>query len=313
VNAPISNSADVEILIAAAWDTAPVGASHSLQVFLRKTAGVQTDYGATLLHNVSDGKLYLSLIKQLATVTTTIAAGVVVGNSYTLGENWWIRFQVVGTTVRARAWEDGFSEPSTWQVVATDTDVTTGGEVGIKGLLGVGSSVAVTWSIDQVTIQHPVYGAGGMAVDAVTELALYQLLDADASASDTATPAFPSTNTDTGTGGDNASFNANYPVTDTASGADGASVTRIAWFVDDTGTADEAASLNFGVSDEGGIAGEDAVVQVALITADDFASGTDTVKRNRHAPDPANQIHLIQRPVDTIDVLIEDRELLLIQ
>jgi hypothetical protein len=36
------------------------------------------------------------------------------------------RFQVVGTTLQARIWADGNSEPSTWNVVATDSSITSG-------------------------------------------------------------------------------------------------------------------------------------------------------------------------------------------
>lgn len=46
----------------------------------------------------------------------------------------WVRFRVNGSTIRARAWADGDSEPGTWQCDATDTTYTTLGHVGaLKG------------------------------------------------------------------------------------------------------------------------------------------------------------------------------------
>jgi hypothetical protein len=55
--------------------------------------------------------------------------------SVTSGTWCWVRFRVNGSTVQARAWADGDSEPGTWQCSDTDTTYTTLGHVGaIKGL-----------------------------------------------------------------------------------------------------------------------------------------------------------------------------------
>lgn len=46
----------------------------------------------------------------------------------------WVRFRVNGTTIRARAWADGDSEPGTWQCDTTDSTYSTAGHVGaLKG------------------------------------------------------------------------------------------------------------------------------------------------------------------------------------
>jgi hypothetical protein len=54
--------------------------------------------------------------------------------SVTSGTWCWVRFRVNGSTVQARVWADGDSEPGTWQCSATDTTYATAGHVGaIKG------------------------------------------------------------------------------------------------------------------------------------------------------------------------------------
>ena len=42
------------------------------------------------------------------------------------GTWYWLRFRVSGTQLRARAWADGDTEPSTWAITATDATVTAG-------------------------------------------------------------------------------------------------------------------------------------------------------------------------------------------
>lgn len=44
-----------------------------------------------------------------------------VSKSFSLNTWYWIRFQKRGTTLRARAWQDGSAEPGTWDVSVTDS------------------------------------------------------------------------------------------------------------------------------------------------------------------------------------------------
>ena len=37
------------------------------------------------------------------------------------GTRWWIRLRAEGTTVQARFWRDGTSEPTTWKASVTDS------------------------------------------------------------------------------------------------------------------------------------------------------------------------------------------------
>lgn len=55
--------------------------------------------------------------------------------------NYWILLECVGTTVRAKVWEDGEAEPGSWTVSAVDSDVSlTEGRQGVGVFNGIGSS-----------------------------------------------------------------------------------------------------------------------------------------------------------------------------
>jgi RHS repeat-associated protein len=56
---------------------------------------------------------------------------------------YWIRFRVEGTTLSARIWEDGTTEPTTWTVSVTDSSISGPGTAGVRAY-GDGTS----WNID---------------------------------------------------------------------------------------------------------------------------------------------------------------------
>lgn len=49
----------------------------------------------------------------------------------TVGTFYWIRFDVQGSTLQARFWQDGTSEPSTWNLTVTDTTYASAGSAGL--------------------------------------------------------------------------------------------------------------------------------------------------------------------------------------
>ena len=51
----------------------------------------------------------------------------------TSGAKQWVRFQVIGATVRVRFWRDGQAEPSTWNASFTNTAVVGAGRVYLAG------------------------------------------------------------------------------------------------------------------------------------------------------------------------------------
>lgn len=60
-----------------------------------------------------------------------------------------MRFQVVGTTLRAKAWAVAQREPSMWQVETTDTSLSAAGQIGMRSILSTLNTnvlpVTVSW------------------------------------------------------------------------------------------------------------------------------------------------------------------------
>lgn len=75
--------------------------------------------------------------------------GKFVANSYTLlgtadvgtwtpGIPWHVRFRVQGTSLAAKAWQEGGSEPTNWSLFVTDTDIVAGNSVYARSFKGSG-------------------------------------------------------------------------------------------------------------------------------------------------------------------------------
>ena len=70
------------------------------------------------------------------------------GQTYVANDTWWLRAKVEGQTISARAWKNGTTEPTQWQLVATVTSSTVSvGSVGLSasavpGFTNVGATLA---------------------------------------------------------------------------------------------------------------------------------------------------------------------------
>jgi hypothetical protein len=72
-----------------------------------------------------------------ANARTLIGDGGVVG-SWVTGIPWHVRFRVQGSTLSARAWQEGSAEPMNWQVVSVDTNLVAGNRVYARGFKASG-------------------------------------------------------------------------------------------------------------------------------------------------------------------------------
>ncbi|KQZ89224.1 hypothetical protein ASD62_07795 [Phycicoccus sp. Root563] len=152
------SSSGVDILTTYALDKVPTGSGHYVSVLGRRisTAG---DYRAKV-HLTSNGGVGLSLQRATtAGAETALAAETTVpGVTLAAGDQLRVRVQVVGTsptTVRARVWKVGATEPATWQ--KTVTDATAGfqvaGSLGFYGYLsGSATNGPVTMSVDDLVV-----------------------------------------------------------------------------------------------------------------------------------------------------------------
>jgi hypothetical protein len=95
------------------------------RVYLRGSgaSGSETGYFAGL---VSGGGL--ALYKLVSGVQTVIGTAPF---SWSLSNWYWVRLRANGTSITAKVWQDGNTEPGTWNINASDTSVSSGGWVGV--------------------------------------------------------------------------------------------------------------------------------------------------------------------------------------
>lgn len=137
------SSDDTDVQVVVAPQSAITGSSAYLSLIGRRVA--TTDYRARVVIDPT-GKVVIQAIAG----STTLKAVTVSGLSYTAGDQLQLRLQVFGTsptTVQARVWKVGTTEPSTWQVSTTDSTagLQTAGSIGIGTYLG-GAATTLPYS-----------------------------------------------------------------------------------------------------------------------------------------------------------------------
>ena len=118
----VSSSA-TDLYLTFATDKPASGSGVYLSAIGRRVSGAG-EYRAKLLLT-SNGSVALSLIRTTSTgAETTIASALTIpGLNYAVGDKLAMRLQVTGTgptTIRAKVWELGTAEPTTWQRTVTD-------------------------------------------------------------------------------------------------------------------------------------------------------------------------------------------------
>lgn len=78
-----------------------------------------------------------TMAKQVAYSTTALASK---NQTFTNGTWYKLRFQAIGTTIRARIWEQSATEPGTWDMSVTDSTFTGAGKVGLCGRNGTANA-----------------------------------------------------------------------------------------------------------------------------------------------------------------------------
>lgn len=105
----------------------PVGANYQARVVARAQSDARNGYTAVITHTTA-GALRWSLQRVVnggGTGTVTLGSGTLLASG-AAGTKWWIRLDVQGTQIKARFWQDGTAEPSTWKVNASDSQWASG-------------------------------------------------------------------------------------------------------------------------------------------------------------------------------------------
>jgi hypothetical protein len=122
---------DVDLQVKASWSVGAAGSVTAPVGLMARYMDSQNYYRADLRENAG-GQLDLRLIKVVAGVSTVLATAASVG-TYFPGDEWYVRFQVNGSSLRASAWKKDVNLiPWTWQVQHTDASLASAGKVGIR-------------------------------------------------------------------------------------------------------------------------------------------------------------------------------------
>lgn len=93
--------------------------------FTARYSATNNQYTARLTTNGASGSILMK--KNVSGTSTQLATKTVTLN----GSTWyWMRYRVQGTNLYAKQWADGSSEPSAWDITASDSAITSAGNVG---------------------------------------------------------------------------------------------------------------------------------------------------------------------------------------
>lgn len=111
-----------------------VGLRSILQTGNTNTLPVQFGFDDFTVTDGRGGTMALALQKQVGGTISTIGSEVTLPLNHTSGTYYWVRCQRVGgSTIQAKVWTDGSSEPGSWQSVQTDSTFTNG-KVGVRAV-----------------------------------------------------------------------------------------------------------------------------------------------------------------------------------
>lgn len=142
--------ADSEVVTSYAWPSNT--ARFYTDVFLRGSGGWRNAYRPVSGYGIevqSDSRT-VSLIKTVNGTTTTLQS-VSKAQQLTTGKQW-LCLWVSGSTVQFKIWPNGQSEPAGWAATATDTSVTTAGQLFVSDVRSSSNVGAKAISLDDLSL-----------------------------------------------------------------------------------------------------------------------------------------------------------------
>lgn len=115
-----------------------------------------SNYYLAEIQFATTGYATLRWTKNVAAVFTGGFATALLPRVYTAAQQWWIRAEVIGTTLRAKAWRVGTTEPPGWLLVATDSSLSASGGYGVRAIAETGNTnTSPTFTFDNVSVTNP--------------------------------------------------------------------------------------------------------------------------------------------------------------
>ena len=137
---PAVSSVDTDLQISTLTDKPATGSGLYLSYVGRRVAGIGDYRVKVRITATGDVSLVLERVSSSGSETALGPQTIISGLTYSVGGQWQTRLQVTGinpTTLRARVWKVGGTEPSSWAVTATDSTagLQTKGSIGLTDYL----------------------------------------------------------------------------------------------------------------------------------------------------------------------------------
>lgn len=129
------------------------GASYFANLFIRASTDFMNAYYARIEFNTTPSAL-MRMARFVSNASTLLGSAVSLG-AYSVGQVWAIRFEVMGETLRAKAWNTSGSEPEDWQETVTDSTITSGTMLGFRAIANTGASIPYTQEWDNLEVINP--------------------------------------------------------------------------------------------------------------------------------------------------------------
>jgi len=155
------SQANTDMVMSIATDKPVTGGALFVSVRGRNVVGVG-DYRGKVRFK-TDGGIGLSLVRQSASGTETVIQSevTIAGLTYAVGDRLNVRVQVTGTsptTIRAKVWKVGTTEPAAWQRSVTDSTAgyQTAGSIGATVFLaGTSTAAPLVMTMDDLVAATP--------------------------------------------------------------------------------------------------------------------------------------------------------------
>lgn len=137
------NTPDVNLVVDYMLPAGPAGDSAYVYPVVRYADGTHMYFARVQIG--STGVMSLTLRKRVG--AETALASYATGMTHAPGTWYRVRLAVQGSTLMARTWLRSAPEPTTWQVTATDTDLSAPASVGVRGFIGGSTTNAMPYAM----------------------------------------------------------------------------------------------------------------------------------------------------------------------
>ena len=128
------SAADLDIVASMSTDKLATGGPHFLNL-VGRYADAGNHYLARVAFN-TDQTITLTLRKRVAGTETLLATASDTSSlTHAAGRLFTVRLQITGSTLNAKIWLTGTTEPAAWSVTVTDTALTAAGAIGTRTIL----------------------------------------------------------------------------------------------------------------------------------------------------------------------------------